>query len=295
MCVVLHEIVVTTHYTAPIVTYVMAEFGIHQDTGYNNPGYGAQAGYQQQYQSYSQPGYQTDPSASTAYPQQHSYTYQQQPLYAQQGFGNVEWYGGGVGTSGTAYDTSGNLGTISYNNRSTNFADEPPLLEELGIDVSAILLKTRAILLHRMKAHSLDDLDMGGALLFMCLLGGLHLLMGKWHMGVILGWSVLQSVVLWWLANQLAGGSQSTKTLDLYYTCCMVGYSMIPQLLLSSVALLLPRGPVVLAVAVLSTIWSGVTAAKLITRRSPSFADLFPVLAYPCILVFSSFAILSVY
>jgi hypothetical protein len=47
---------------------------------------------------------------------------------------------------------------------------------ELGIDIPSILQKTKAILLHQMKSNCLDDLDFGGALIFLLLLGGLHLL-----------------------------------------------------------------------------------------------------------------------
>lgn len=52
----------------------------------------------------------------------------------------------------------------------------PSPFKELGIDLAGILLKTRAVLLHRLKSKYLDDLDMGGALLFIAVLGGLHLL-----------------------------------------------------------------------------------------------------------------------
>jgi hypothetical protein len=47
---------------------------------------------------------------------------------------------------------------------------------ELGIDIAGILCKTRAVLFHRLNSKHLEDLDMGGALLFVFLLGGLHLL-----------------------------------------------------------------------------------------------------------------------
>jgi hypothetical protein len=75
------------------------------------------------------------------------------------------------------------------------FDDEPPLLEgkafyefdrpswasddhltELGIDLAGILKKTRSILLHRLNNRLLEDLDFGGALVFILVLAGLHLL-----------------------------------------------------------------------------------------------------------------------
>jgi len=49
---------------------------------------------------------------------------------------------------------------------------------ELGIDLGGILVKTRSVLLHRLNNRVLDDLDMGGALVFVFVLAGLHLLVG---------------------------------------------------------------------------------------------------------------------
>jgi len=47
---------------------------------------------------------------------------------------------------------------------------------ELGIDLPAILQRTKSILFYQMKSSCLDELDFGGALIFLLLLGGLHLL-----------------------------------------------------------------------------------------------------------------------
>lgn len=47
---------------------------------------------------------------------------------------------------------------------------------ELGIDIPSILSKTKAILLHQMKSNTLDELDFGGALIFLLALGCLHLM-----------------------------------------------------------------------------------------------------------------------
>lgn len=50
---------------------------------------------------------------------------------------------------------------------------------ELGIDVGAILQKTKAILLHQMRSPHLQEMDMGGALLFLVLFSSLHLLVSR--------------------------------------------------------------------------------------------------------------------
>ena len=66
--------------------------------------------------------------------------------------------------------------------------------------------------------------------------------MGKLHFGVLLGWSVVHSTLLWFVVNQLAGAEAAeAKGLDLYSVCCVVGYCMVPQVVFSAVSLLIPR------------------------------------------------------
>jgi hypothetical protein len=55
------------------------------------------------------------------------------------------------------------------------------------------------------------------------------------------------------------------------------------------------RGPVLVASAVVATLWSGISAAKLVVRRSPSLSHVVPVLTYTCSLLYASFALLTVY
>jgi protein YIPF5/7 len=245
-------------------------------------------------------------------------------------------YGSGMG--GGAAGPGGGYGP------STSFDDEPPLLEELGIDLSAIARKSAAVLTHRLSSRALDDgLDMGGALAWALALGALHLLGGKMHFGVVLGWGVLQSVAVWFVALQLrqgsgggsgAGsggggggggqggggyygqspqqqqqqqqqqGSNSTPGgLDLYSVCCVTGYCMLPILLLSVAALLVPpraRGAApALAGALLAALWSAHLAARVMSRapaaRGTVVARSPALLAYPCFLMYGAFALLTVY
>lgn len=116
--------------------------------------------------------------------------------------------------------------------------------------------------------------------------------MGKLHFGIILGWSVLQSLAIYFVANQLAGDS---KSLDLYSSCCLVGYGMLPMVVYSGVGLLIPRGAISVGLAALASLWSAATAARLFVKRSPSLEEGYGLLVYPCWLIYGSFAVLSVY
>eukprot|EP00803_Ostreobium_quekettii_P002735 evm.model.scf_1534.2 EVM.evm.TU.scf_1534.2 scf_1534:5625-7995(+) len=211
--------------------------------------------------------------------------------------GQMDWYSGP-----TAYSAEPQYGPpggarVHQAYHADSFEDEPPLLEELGIDIPGILKKTRAILMLRVSAPALEDLDMGGPLMFAALLGGLHLLMGKLHFGVILGWSVVASAVLFFVVNQLAGhGNPDSQSLVLYNCCCLMGYCLIPTVLLSAFALLVPgRGILHLVCAGLCVVWSTHIASALFIRRSPCLVDLRTLVAYPCFLVYSIFAMLSLY
>lgn len=216
------------------------------------------------------------------------------------GFGGYGGYGAGAYGGGGL----GGGGSHGVGGAGGGFDDEPPLLEELGIDLSAIARKSAAVLAHRLGAPALEDgLDMGGALVWALALGALHLLAGKMHFGVVLGWGVLQSVAVWFVALQLrqgtgggdgaggvggggdggaypmqqqgqqqqggggGGGGPSTSGLDLYSVCCVTGYCMLPVLMLSVLVLLVPRGPLVSAAgALLAALWSGHLAARVMSR-----------------------------
>lgn len=65
--------------------------------------------------------------------------------------------------------------------------------------------------------------------------------MGKLHFGVILGWSVVASGILFLIVNQIAGqGNPDSQSIVLYSCCCLLGYCLIPIVILSSAAILLP-------------------------------------------------------
>ena len=204
-------------------------------------------------------------------------------------------YGGGGGYTGADRGTTGPGG---------GFEDEPPLLEELGIDLSGIVRRSVAVLTGRASAavggaagvssssssaggNNDDGPDLGGPLLFAAALGATHLLASKLHFGVILGWTVVGSFASWVVAGNLAAAAAADAAasantdpassssasspphasaggggplppfarVGLYETTCLVGYGMLPLVLASAAALLLPASAA-------STSGNGVGAAR---------------------------------
>lgn len=79
----------------------------------------------------------------------------------------------------------------------SNFDDEPPLLEELGINTKQIWNKTVSILNpFRVNPNLHEDADLSGPFLFLMSFGLFQLLAGKIHFGIILGWVIVAAFVL---------------------------------------------------------------------------------------------------
>lgn len=138
---------------------------------------------------------------------------------------------------------------------------------------------------------------MGGPLLLAALLGTLHLVMGKLHFGVILGWSVVAACVLAFIVNQLAGdGNPDSSKLVLYSCCCLLGYCLLPIVLLTFIALFIPgRNAFHYTSAVLCVMWSTYMASGLFIQRSICLEDVRALIAYPCFLIYTTFALLTLY
>mmetsp|Transcript_25426 Transcript_25426/g.83637 ORF Transcript_25426/g.83637 Transcript_25426/m.83637 type:complete len:255 (+) Transcript_25426:16-780(+) len=176
---------------------------------------------------------------------------------------------------------------------SSGFDDEPPLLEELGIDLPHIFRKTRSVL-HPWKTSPdlMDDSDLAGPLLFALAMGSAHLLMGKVHFGCILGWSVVLMGTMYWLVNLLSG---HTGGLELYRCGSLLGYCLLPMVCFATLAVILPhRSTFTLVLAVLTTLWCTRSSSKLLTQLL-HLDDQRYLVAFPCALVYSTYALLTVY
>ena len=94
------------------------------------------------------------------------------------GGGNM---GGPIGGNMSGNIGGGMSGNMGSNVGGEDYENEPPLLEELGVNIPHIVEKTKAVL-HPMKSvdpNLMDDTDMAGPLVFCLLLGATLLLRGK--------------------------------------------------------------------------------------------------------------------
>ena len=144
------------------------------------------------------------------------------------------------------------------------FEEEPPLLEELGINTHLIMNKTLNILNPIIvSSHLHEDADLSGPFVLCMMMGMFQLLAGKLQFRVILGWICVASFFLYVLFNMLAGRHGN---LDLYRCLSMVGYSMVPMVIFSVVSLfVLHRGIGTFIMAGLTVLW----CTRACTKSSP--------------------------
>jgi hypothetical protein len=152
--------------------------------------------------------------------------------------------------------------------------DEPPLLEELGINMDHILLKTKAVVVpfarlpfqkdaaglssssFALDAASsssiiMDDADLAGPLVFALLLGAELLVTGKTHsFGYIYGLSLFGCCSLTLVLNLMrtphkvdesgatAAASVSNSSISIWTTTSILGYALLPVNLLAAVKIL---------------------------------------------------------
>ncbi|KAK7344836.1 hypothetical protein VNO77_14977 [Canavalia gladiata] len=176
-----------------------------------------------------------------------------------------------------------------------SFEDEPPLLEELGINTKQIWHKTTSIL-NPFRVSNLnnlhDDADLSGPVLLVMSFGLFQLLAGKIHFGIILGWVTVSALFLYVVFNMLAGRN---GTLDLYRCVSLIGYCMLPMVILSALSLFLPQGGFAIsAVAVVFVIWSTRACTTLLVQVA-RWDEHRGLVGYVCFLIYTLFSLLVVF
>ncbi|XP_031557064.1 protein YIPF5-like [Actinia tenebrosa] len=175
----------------------------------------------------------------------------------------------------------------------TSFEDEPPLLEELGINFEHIWQKTLSVLnpLQQIESNIMDDTDLAGPLVFCLAFGGFLLLSGKVHgFGYIYGVGVLGCLSLYAILNLM-----SMTGVNAGCVISVLGYCLLPMVLLSGISIIFSLQGMLGTVLTAVTIgWCSLTASKLfVTVLAMDSQQL--LVAYPCALLYGVFALLTVF
>jgi len=118
----------------------------------------------------------------------------------------------------------------------TGYPDEPPLLEELGVNFGHIKTKTLTVLnpFKRVDQHIMDDADLAGPILFCLLFATFLLLGGKSHFGYVYGFILLGTISLHFILNLM-----SSTGVNFLRTASVLGYCLLPLVLTSAIGVVL--------------------------------------------------------
>jgi len=180
-----------------------------------------------------------------------------------------------------------------------DYDNEPPLLEELGINLDHIRTKSLAVLLPMKYAKNnidstiMEDDDMAGPLAFILLLGGELLLAAKMNFGYIYGLSLFGCFAMTLMLNLLS----PTDSISMWTVLSVLGYSLLPVNTLAGVNVLYRirhMGSVGVVLAVLTIAWCACSSTRLF-ERGCGLRDQRFLVAYPVALFYSAFVMLTIF
>jgi hypothetical protein len=169
---------------------------------------------------------------------------------------------------------------------------EPPLLEELGINLQSIKNKIIGVItLKRIDKKFLEDSDMAGPLLIFLLFAFSLVLQYKINFGYIYGISLFGSILLFLLLNLMS----KNNGILLYNTISVLGYCLIPIVLLSFIAVFLD----------MKNIFGGILSLVAIVLSSLNASRFFEIgldmysqrwlIFYPVALFYTCFVLVTIY
>ncbi|OTF70937.1 YIPF5-like protein, partial [Euroglyphus maynei] len=170
---------------------------------------------------------------------------------------------------------------IGTGNSADPFADEPPLLEELGINFEHIVQKTVAVLNPFIQTDPaiLMDADLAGPLVFGLLFGSFLLLSGKVHFSYIYGFGVFGCVLIYTLLMLM---SPPNITITAVCTVSILGYCLLPMVFLSALSIFVGLqtliGNIITGMVIL---WCSLSASKLFVTAL-AMSNQQALVAYPC-------------
>ncbi|XP_071454065.1 protein YIPF5 [Hetaerina americana] len=220
---------------------------------------------------------------------------QQPPLYGSNPYldpSASQVYSGEIFNPATAPISHEASGTHKGYAATSEFDDEPPLLEELGINPDHIIQKTLAVLnpLRETDAKILQDTDFAGPLAFCLAFGALLLLSGKVHFSSIYGIGALGCVGMYLLLSLM-----SVSSVNFGAVVSVLGYCLLPMVVLSALHILVSlRGVAGVVLSVMAIGWCSLSASKLfVTALSMEHQQ--TLVAYPCALLYGVFALLAIF
>nr|XP_057934665.1 protein YIPF7-like [Doryrhamphus excisus] len=170
--------------------------------------------------------------------------------------------------------------------------EEPPLLEELGINFDHIWQKTVTVLNPFKPADGsiMNETDLTGPILFCVALGFTLMMAGKAQFAYVYGISATSCIVMYGLLSLM-----SSMVVSYGCVASVLGYCLLPMVVLSAFAVVYSlQGVLGTLLALVVICWCSFSASKIfISTLAMEGQQL--LVAYPCALLYGLFALLTVF
>jgi hypothetical protein len=172
--------------------------------------------------------------------------------------------------------------------------EEEPLLKELGFDFDHIRKKIRVVMnpfTRELDDELKKDADLAGPLCLSLILGMIQMLTMKLTFGYIYGISLSGSVLVWGLVNLMSDPSRGDSGVGLYQTISIMGYSLLPIIMLATVSIFvsLVNAPG-MVISFFAMVWATSSSSMMF-----SLCDRRLLLAYPLGLYYTYFILYIVF
>jgi protein YIPF5/7 len=204
-------------------------------------------------------------------------------------------------TTHTTTTTTGNIYDTAAQNTYTfhDYSNEPPLLEELGINLDHIKTKSLAVILPMKYAKThidksiMEDSDLAGPLVYGLLLATELLLAGKISFGVIYGFGLFSSLATTLVLNLMS----PSDSISIWTSVSILGYSLLPVNVLAAINIFYRvkfMGTIGVVLASLTIAWCTISSTRLIEKGCEMRQQRWLV-GYPNALLYSAFVMLTIF
>lgn len=179
-----------------------------------------------------------------------------------------------------------------YDNQATG-GTEPPLLEELGINPDHIIKKTLAVLIPTRDVKELaHDSDMAGPIAFCLALGTLLMASGELHFSIIYTFFLFGSFAIYVVLNLMA----QNEGIDVLRVFSVLGYCLLPIVFLSAISVFLDLSKMWWGsiLALVFILWCTLTSTRFFEAGLMCREQRY-LIAYPLFLLYSCFALITVF
>lgn len=176
----------------------------------------------------------------------------------------------------------------------SGYPNEPPLLEEIGINFLHIKTKTLAVLNPLNKNITSDimsDSDLAGPILFVLLFGTFMLLAGKVQFGYIYGVGLFGTLSLHYLIKFMSNDIQ----IDLLRSASVIGYCLLPLVLVSAFGVIFSLDNIIGYIAcAIAVFWCTYSASGFFVAVL-NLHNVRILIGYPLGMFYSVFALMAIF